>query len=66
MFICIMKMIGYHGIKEHQKIADYYNAKEYIAYVLLNYNVVHVVLKKWRARPKTCYRKTAGLERWET
>ena len=62
MFICIMKMIGYHGIEEHQKIADYYYAKESIAYVLLNYNVVHVVLKKWWVRPKICCTKTAGLE----
>ena len=60
------EMIEYHGIKEHQKIADYYNAKESIAYVLLNYNVVHVVLKKWWVRPKTCCRKNAGHERWET
>ena len=47
-----MKMIGYYGIKEHQEIADYYNAKESMAYVQLNYNFVHVVLKKQWARPK--------------
>ena len=45
-------MIGYYGIKEHQEIADYYNAKESMAYVQLNYNFVHVVLKKQWARPK--------------
>ena len=60
-----MKMIGSYGIKEHQKIVDYYNTKESMAYVLLNYNFVHVVLKNQWARPKTCYRKTAGLERWK-
>ena len=32
VFICIMKMIGYHGIKEHQEIANYYNSKESMAY----------------------------------
>ena len=31
--VCIMKMIGYYGIKKHQKIAYYYNAKESMAYV---------------------------------
>ena len=30
---CIMKMIGYHGIKGHQKIAYYYKEKESMAYV---------------------------------
>ena len=33
VFICIMKMIGYHGVKEHHKIAYYYNAKEFMACV---------------------------------
>ena len=60
-----MKIIGSYDIKEHQKIADYYNAKESMAYVLLNYNFVHVVLKKQWARPKTCCRKTVGLEQWK-
>ena len=54
-------MIGYYGINENQKIANYYNAKEYMAYVQLNYNFVHVVLKKQWARPKTCCRKLQAL-----
>ena len=33
VFICIMKMIGYYGIKEHEKIAYYYHAKESPTYV---------------------------------
>ena len=33
VFICIMKTIGYHGLKEHQEIAYYYNAEESMAYV---------------------------------
>ena len=35
-----------------EKSAGYYNAKESMAYVQLNYNFVHVVLKKQQARPK--------------
>ena len=42
------------------------NAKESLAYGQLNYNFVHVVLKKQWARPKTCCKKTAGLEQWKT
>ena len=33
VFVCIMKMIGCHGIEGHQKIAYYYNAKEFMACV---------------------------------
>ena len=49
-----------------EKIAGYYNAKESMAYVQLNHNFVQIVLKKQWARPKTCCRKNAGLERWKT
>ena len=33
VFICIMKMIGDHGIKGHQKVAYYYKEKESMEYV---------------------------------